>query len=261
MQNLIKNVSTEFIKSKKTFAWWLVIIGAGFMPAFVSFVFLSKWKHLVPQQGHNPWEDFTEMSWKGMGFLYTPFFIVLLTCLFFNIEHKNNTWKHIFTLPILKSSIYLNKLLTLLIFIAIFYILYIPIWIGCGFTVGLIKPQLQLTTHSPDYVSLLSLCFHSFIASLGILAIHFWLSIRFKNMIIPIAIAVVCSVVWIAMYQGRVEEITYFPYSYHYSTINPPEWVKLKMFGIFPQHEMFSILYFVIFTGLSYRYFVRTFKG
>ncbi len=261
MQNLIKNVGTEFIKSKKTFAWWLVILGAAFMPVFVSFVFLSKWKHLIPQQGHNPWDDFTEMSWKGMGFLYTPLFIVLLTCLFFNIEHKNNTWKHIFTLPILKSRIYLNKLLTLLIFIALFYILYIPIWIGCGFLVGFIKPQLQLTNHAPDYISLLSLCFHSFIASLGVLAIHFWLSIRFKNMIIPIAIAIVGGIIWVALYQGRVEEITYFPYAYNYSTVNPPYWVEQKMVGIFPQHEMLSILYFIIFSALSYRYFIKTFKG
>lgn len=261
MRNFIRNISTEFIKSKKTFAWWLVILGAGFMPAFVSFVFLSKWTRLVPQSGHNPWDDFTEMSWKGMGFLYTPFFIVLLTCLFFNIEYKNNTWKHIFTLPLSKSNIYLNKLVTLLIFIAIFYILYIPIWIGCGFAVGLVRPQLELTTHLPDCISLLSLCFHSFIASLGVLAIHFWLSIRFKNMIIPIAIAVICSIIWVALYQGRVEEITYFPYSYHYSTVSPPAWIKLKMFGIFPQHEMFSLLYFVIFTGLSYRYFTKSFKG
>jgi hypothetical protein len=261
MQHLLKNISTEFIKSKKTFAWWLIILGAGFMPAFVSFVFLSKWKHLVPQQGHNPWDDFTEMSWKGMGFLYTPFFVVLLTCLFLNIEHKNNTWKYIFTLPISKNSIYFNKLFTLLIFIALFYILYIPIWIGFGFTVGLIKPELQLTAHSPDYISLLSLCFHSFIASLGILAIHFWLSIRFKNMIIPIGIAVLGGIIWVALYQGKAEQINYFPYAYNYSTVSPPYWVTQNMFGIFPQHEMFSILYFLLFTVFSYRYFIKTFKG
>ena len=80
-------------------------------------------------------------------------------------------------------------------------------------------------------------------------------------MIIPIAIAVVCSIVWIAMYQGRVEEITYFPYAYNYSTVNPPYWVKQKMFGIFPQHEMLSVFYFIIFSALSYRYFIKTFKG
>jgi hypothetical protein len=261
MQNFIQNISTEFIKSKKTFAWWLVILGASFMPAFVSFIFLSKWQLLIPQHGHNLWEDFAEMSWKGMGFLYSPLFVVLLTCLFLNIEHKNNTWKHMLTLPISKHFIYLNKLLTILIFIAIFYILYIPIWIGFGFAVGVIKPQLQLITHSPDYITLLNLCFHSFISSLGIFAIHFWLSIRFKNMIIPIAIAVVCCIIWVALYQGRVEEITFFPYAYNYSTVNPPNWVKPKMFGIFPQHEMFSLLYFAIITSLSYQDFVKNFKG
>ena len=201
MNNFRYALSTEFIKSKNTFAWWLVFLGAGFMPFFVSFVFLTKWEHLIPQNGQNPWGDFTEMSWKGMGFLYTPFFIVLLICLYLNIEHKNNTWKHIFTLPVSKTSIYFEKLLTVLIFIAIFYGLYIPIWIICGYLVGLIRPQLLLSTHSPDYSSLFGLCFHSYVSSLGILAIHFWLSIRFKNMVIPVAIAVICSIIWVALYQ------------------------------------------------------------
>jgi hypothetical protein len=80
-------------------------------------------------------------------------------------------------------------------------------------------------------------------------------------MIIPIAIAVVCCIIWVALYQGRVEEITFFPYAYNYSTVNPPNWVKPKMFGIFPQHEMFSLLYFAIITSLSYQDFVKNFKG
>lgn len=257
MGQFIRKISTEFIKSKKTFAWWLVIVGAAFTPFFVSFIFLSKWRHLIPQPGHNPWDEFTEMSWKLMGFMYTPFFVVLLTCLFFNIEHKNNTWKHIFTLPIRKGNIFFEKLLTLIVFIAIFYLLYIPIWIGCGYVVGLIKPQLKLTAHMPDYLKLFNLCFHSFVSSLGLLSIHFWLSIRFKNMIIPIGIAVLCGIIWLVLYQGRAEEITYFPYSYHYSTVNPPDWIKVKMFGIFPEHEILSLTYFICLTALSYRDFVK----
>ncbi|MGH2642563.1 MAG: ABC transporter permease [Chitinophagaceae bacterium] len=261
MRDLLKNASTEFIKAKRTFAWWLVIVGAGFMPAFVSFVFLSKWKRLIPQQGHNPWDYFIGMSWKGMGFFYTQFFVVLLICLFFNIEHKNNTWKHIFTLPVSKTTIYFNKLFTLLIFIALFYIFYIPILIGCGYAVGFIEPALQLKTHSPDYLSLLSLCLHSFIALLGIFAIHFWLSIRFKNMIIPIGIAVLGGIIWVALFQGKAEQIIYFPYAYNYLTVNTPDWVTPKKYSIFPQYEIVSLLYFTIFTILSYRYFVKTFKG
>jgi len=261
MQHLFQNISTEFIKIKKTFAIWLVIGGACFMPLFVSFVFLSKWKWLIPKPGHNPWDDFSEMTWKGTAFMYLTFFVVLLICLSLNIEHKNNTWKHIFTLPVAKGNIYINKLLTLLVFMALFYIIYIPVWIGSGFLVGVIKPQLQLTTHDPGYLSLMNTCFHSFIASLGIFAIHFWLSIRFKNMIIPIAIAVVCCIVWVFLYQGRAKEIVYFPYAFNYSTINPPDWIKPRMFGVLPEHEIISLAYFICLTVLSYRDFVKNFYG
>jgi hypothetical protein len=144
---------------------------------------------------------------------------------------------------------------------ALFYMLYIPVWIGCGFFVGFIKPQLQLTTHSPDFLSLMSKCFHAYIASLGIFAIHFWLSIRFKNMIIPIAIAVVCCIIWIFLYQGRIEGIVYFPYAFNYSTVSPPDWVKPRMVGIFPEHEIISLAYFICLTALSYRDFVKNFYG
>ena len=261
MRNFVGTICTEFIKAKNTFAWWLVILGAAFMPLFVAFVFLSKGEYLVPQQGHNPWDDFTEMSWKGMGFMYTPLFIVLLVCLFLNIENKNNTWKHILTQPISKSGIYIGKLVTLMTFVAIFYILYIPFWISSGFLVGMVNSELQLTSHIPDYGLLFSLCFHSFIASLGILSLHFLISLRVKNMIIPIAFAVVCCIIWVVMFQGRATEIIYFPYAYHYSSVSLPDWIPLKMFGMFPEHEFYSLGYFIAFTGIGYWDFTRNFRG
>jgi len=252
---------TEIIKIKNSFAKWLILLGAFIMPAFVAFVALNKWKLLVKEIHDNPWALFSEMSWKGMAFFYSVFFIVLLVCLYFNIEYKNNTWKHVFTLPIKKGQLYINKLLAVVVFVVCYYILFVPFWIIIGYLLGAIRPQLQLITHMPDLELLFSNCFHSVISSLSIIAIHIWLSIRFKNMIIPIGFAVFCSIVMVALFQGSSEEVRYFPYAYHYLSISTPPFFHESKWGPLPQHEWYSLGFFFVFTMLGYWDFTRKFSG
>ncbi len=261
MAPIYASFTTEWIKSKNSFAKWLILSGALFMPAFVAFVFVSKWKHLIPKNGENQWHELTEMTWKGMAFLYSGFFIALLTCLLFNIEYKNNTWKHLFTLPISRTQLYANKLITLLLFLACFYLLFIPVWVVAGYVTSWIRPQLEMARHSPNYGEFLRLCAHSYISSLSIVALHFWLSIRFKNMIIPLAVTVIGSIVWIALFQGKAGEIVYFPYAYPYLTVNPPMFLQEAKWGVFPEHEVYSLCYFVLLSVLSYWDFLKKFKS
>lgn len=252
---------TEFIKIRNSFARWLILLGGFIMPAFVAFVVLTKWKHIAREAGDNPWRLFAEMSWKGMSFFYSVFFIVLLTCLYFNIEYKNNTWKHIFTLPIGKRQIYLNKVLSMMVFVVCYYLLFIPFWIMMGYLLGAIKPPLHFIGHAPDYILLFSNCYHSLIASLSIIGIHIWLSIRFKNMIIPIAVAVFGSIVMVALFQGAAMEIKYFPYAYHYLSVATPYFFHEYTWGSLPEHEWYSLGFFILFCSLGYWDFTRNFAG
>lgn len=260
MNHFIGSLSTEFIKIRNSFAFWLLLLGAGFMPGLVFFVVMTKWKNFIPKTGENTWTAYTEISWKGMAFLYTNFWVVLLMCLVLNIEHKSIAWKHLFTLPVKRSSLYLYKYLTLLILFASLYGLFIPFWLVSGNLLGILHPELKMLSTKPDYLYLLSTCFHSFVATLGVFAIHFWMSIRFKNMIIPIGFAIVSGIVFVALFQGRAPELVYYPYSYNYLTVNPQQFVSNNQIGVFAIHEIFSLLYFAVFSLLSYVDFVNWFK-
>lgn len=255
------SLHTEFIKIRNSFAKWLILLGASLMPAFVAFVAVTKWKHLLADMGNNAWNLFSLMSWRGMAFFYSVFFIVLQVCLYFNIEYKNNTWKHIFTLPIHKSQLYLNKLLSVLAFVICYYVLFVPFWILFGYVLGTIRPQLQLTSHSPDYALLFRNCCHSFIASLSIISIHIWLSLRFRNMIIPIGIAVFCSIMMVALFQGRAEEIIFWPYAFQYLSVSPPPFLHEHIWLGLPEHEWYSIVIFSVFSLLGYRHFTKRFSA
>ena len=53
----------------------------------------------------------------------------------------------------------------------------------------------------------------SFVASLGIVGIQFWLSFRFKNFIVPLGIGM--TLVIVGLIASRAPEAIYFPYAYN----------------------------------------------
>jgi len=169
----LNTLSTEFIKTKNTFAVWLTILSAGFLPAFMFLVYLQHSAYLIPKPGENPWAAFFFMSWKGMAFMVSTFFIVLISCLIMNVEHKANGWKHLLTLPISKTKVYIQKMAIVMVFVVGFYLLYTAMLILSGLFVRLIKPKLGLSSSMPDFYHFFILVLKSLVSSLSILAIFF----------------------------------------------------------------------------------------
>ncbi len=80
-------------------------------------------------------------------------------------------------------------------------------------------------------------------------------------MIIPIGFAVFCSIVMVALFQGSVEEVKYFPYAYHYLSISTPPFFHENKWGPLPEHEWYSLGFFFVFLLLGYWDFTRKFAG
>ena len=94
--------------------------------SFPFFFFLNHiydWDDYLPKPGENPWDDYIRKGFNGNHFTFLPLLIVLLVALLLNIEHKSNTWKHIFVLPVSKTKIFLSKYLLLISLIILFYLL------------------------------------------------------------------------------------------------------------------------------------------
>jgi len=80
-------------------------------------------------------------------------------------------------------------------------------------------------------------------------------------MIIPIGIAVIGVFLFLALYQTKRTYIIYFPFSFPSLSINPAYFVKERSVGVFAEHELYSLTYFVVLTSLSYLDFTRNFRG
>src|SRR5687768_615468 len=108
---LINIYKAELAKTKNTFALWLTILGAALIPVFLLIAYIAKWKSFIPQGDENAWSKLFSLGFNIVSGFFIPMFIILITCLLINVEHRSNTWKHIFVQPVSKGKIFFSKLL------------------------------------------------------------------------------------------------------------------------------------------------------
>lgn len=263
MKSFLTTFRTEIIKAKNSFALWLVILGAAFIPFFFFLNHIYDWGDYLPKSGENPWNEYFRKGFNGTHFTFLPLLLVLLIALLLNIEHKSNTWKHIFTLPVSKTKIFLSKYLLLISLIILFYCLLLIFLFSCGLFLSLWKSEFNFLQYRPSYLyasihsGIIAFVIKSFISTLAIIAIHFWLSFRVKNLFVTIGIGLAGVVTAVSMYIPHWPSIIYLPYAFPVLMCNfiPDAHHFLSNFHIN------SLICFVVISLLSYFDFTKNFKG
>ena len=244
----IFSTRNELIKLKKTFAFWLSIISALIVPLLSLVIGFFKTKMLIPGEGVNPWDDFMMKQITSAIPFLVPMFIVLFTSLILQIEHKSFGMKHLFSLPIPKWSIYFGKLSVVLLSVVGTYAYFFIAILISGGLLGFVHPDLRFLDMQPDYMSNIKLLGTSFMASLGIVGIQFWMSFRFKNFIAPLGVGMTLVVVGLII--SRDPDSIYFPYAYNALSIAMGDTVPL-LYG-FSKISIYSVSCFVIVSVLGY---------
>jgi hypothetical protein len=242
------NIKNELIKLNKTFAFWLTIISGLVIPVLFFIVYLVKHADLIPAEGVNPWEKFMLNQIKNSIPLFVPIFIVLITSLIIQVEHKSSGIKHLFALPIPKWSVYFSKLSIVIFTIIIGYVYFYLAILFFGFLLGMFHSDLGFLDFQPEYIKYIDMLFTSFIASLGIVGIQFWMSFRFKNFIVPLAVGMVLVI--IGLIASQAPESIYFPYSFNILSISLGDKMPLT-FG-FSSVIVYSILCFIFTAIMGY---------
>ena len=255
MSKIAASFSAEIIKSKNTFALWLTFIGAAIIPLMVFITYAYNRDMFIPKTGENPWQEIFIRSFNGIT-LFTPLFIILIIGLLFNIEHRANAWKHIFVLPVSKSSVFLGKYLFVFFLVFIYYLLFVLLTLFNGCLLGAIKAQLGFLNFSPDWNQIISFLTKFFIGTLAIIAIHFWLSFRIKNLIANLGIGL-AGIAFAILLNGKGGLTIFLPYSFPIKMLNyvpNPTW-------FLEDYHIVSLFYFALFFCLSYWDFTKRFKG
>ena len=245
--NFITSTRAELLKTKRSAAFWLSVLGALFIPAIFFMMYYFKPEVFIPMLKGNPWHFHFLRGWQSLSAFLLPMFIILVCSLIPQIEYKNNTWKQVFASPQSFGSIFFSKFLTIHLMILFCFTLFTLFMILSALAVNLLNNTFPFFYNAIDIGSLLKMVFKTYISVLGISAIQFWLGMRFKNFITPIGIGLGLLITTLIIMQWK--HIDKDPYAFPILTLDA---IMVKPDKLLINHELNSLGYFLVFTLIGF---------
>lgn len=179
MKILLRTISAEMLKVKRTLALWMVFIAP---LVVVTLQFLLMWQRgeTTSRFITNPWTlvYLSVFNFYAIGML--PLFITLETALLAGIEHNQKAWKQLFALPVPRATIITAKLLVAAGLIALSCLVLVFAAVACGYLLAAMFPAIDFSS-GPPWGEMFAGAASIFIASWLILALHSWVALRWPS--------------------------------------------------------------------------------
>jgi hypothetical protein len=224
MKGFLLSFRSEFYKSRKTLGFWCAILLPLLICLLMFIGFYSNSDKMVNNPGVLLWMRFSGGILNVMGNLLLPMYIVFVGYSVNSIEHKADTWKTLFTLPISKLSVYAAKYFYAVFLVLLCLLLFVLLTIGFGNLLSLLKPELKFNEYHMEMV-LLKVYFKLFLSSLGILSIQFLLSLLWADFLKPMGIGFVGTIA------GLITAVMGWKYAYLIPYAHP----QLAIISMFPR--------------------------
>lgn len=235
---------SELFKTKRTVALYFTIAAASFGPlmSMLDLVFDGIDKSIEKKI----FNELLTTKFIMVGAVLLPWFIILITTLLAQIEYRNNTWKQVLTSPQSKASIYFAKFINIHLLIFLFLFINHLLMLINAVILHFMHPSLQVLGQSLDWPEIANTVCSSYLALFGVCAIQFWLALRFKNFLAPVAIGIAAWFVGsILVIQLKAGFADYFPYSFHaYPWF--PEYKDKDLTGIYLTSLGYAALFLVV---------------
>jgi len=220
--NLLVSLRSEILKTKRTAAFYFTLIGAAVIPfTFLLNILMDG----IEDTRKDPLNSIFKLQSEMNGLAIFPMFVILVCTLLPQIEYKNNTWKQVLTSPQTKLNVFTAKLLNIQILIVLFlvathFFMFLTIIVA-----HFIDPTLDLLNQPLDGHVVFRKAINAYVTVLAVCAMQFWIGLRFKNFIVPIAIGLGLWLTGTLMaLEYHSSMANYFPYSF-------------QIFPIFPQYK------------------------
>ncbi len=218
MKGFILSFRSEFYKTRKTAAFWSSIILPLAICLLLFIGFFSHSDNLEKQPGAILWFQFAGAILGVMGSLLLPMLIVFIGYSVNNIEHKAETWKTLFSLPLSKLSVYSAKYLYALFLVVICLALFLLFTLGFGNLLSVVKPALKFNEYHME-VFLTKVYFKLLLSSLGILSIQFLMSLLFRDFLKPMGIGFAATIAGVILAGTGWQYAYLYPYSHAMLTV------------------------------------------
>lgn len=249
--SFIISTKAEIIKTRRSASFWLSLLGSAVIPLIFFLIYTLKPEKNYARFESNPWDLHFVQGYQAFSAFLLPMFVILICSLIPQIEFKNNTWKQVFASPQSTGNIFFSKYASILMMVVFLFIMFNVLMVLAGVISNLIYPKYTFLDKSIGWMMLLKLNFKTFVSLLGIVAIQYWLGLRFKNFIVPIGIGL--GILVASMILSPWEHVDKLPYAFPFLTFMNVSQDKTELMGpLLRNHELNSIGYFAFFTLIAF---------
>ena len=249
--SLAISYQSELLKSKRTAAFWMSLIGAAFIPVIFFLIYLSKPDKVGPMLhvAPDPWAVYIMYGWNALSSFLFPMYIILICALLPQIEYRNNAWKQVWASPQTTGDVFFAKFLSIHTLILLFFLSFNLLMIGGALLVNAVHSQYPFFSHAIGWKSLAILSLKTYLSILSISALQYWLSLRFKSFVAPVGIGLALLVGSIIATGFGWEHVNKIPYAY--PVLSMKSLAKPGVLEI-DRHEWYSLAYTAFFLGLAF---------
>lgn len=240
------SLRSEFLKIKRTSVIYLILIAAFVVP------FVLVFDHDIPAPNNpaNGWDHFYSGGFKVFVFLFLPFFFILASTLLMQIEVRNHAWKQVLASPQSFFHILLAKFTVIQVLALVFLVIFnVYMVMGCVL-IDMIY-GVDFLAYLKRWPEMLKLNLMALGSTSGISALSFWLALRYKNFVAPIAIG---FLLWLIGPTAALE--LKWPHFDKYVFVLPFTIIVEKFAGERLFYQLLSIGYCVFFFCIAYFEFV-----
>ncbi|MEZ5464657.1 MAG: ABC transporter permease [Lysobacteraceae bacterium] len=133
---LFRVLAAESIKLRRTLALWMCLIAPAVVVALYLMMALTAKRAPAPADAAEAWAGWFRTVSGLWSFLMLPLFITLEAALLAGLEHANQQWKHLFSMPVPRWQHYVAKLVSLLILVTLATTVLLPLSVLGGWVVG-----------------------------------------------------------------------------------------------------------------------------
>ena len=211
--------------------------------------------HNAVSLGRNPWNRLFNSGIDVYKLFMSIPFIVLFISTVFYLERQNHGFKQLYALPFTRTRLLFDKLSAVILYIVTtITIILIGLFLS-GYVLNFIYPEYEFDYYSLPVLGMLRSAGLAFLSVLGVIGIQYFLSLRFKGFLIPASIGILCYVIGFILSTANNTISLYFPYCYPFisrkNSMMTNDAIELIQIGIINQIELYSLLIFLVFIGLS----------
>lgn len=221
MKALFVAIQVESIKLRRTLAFWMMFLAP---IGIVGLTTLFNIRLAADVSGADK-DAWAIMVRDTLGFwvvLMLPMFVALESSLMAQLEHSQKMWKHLFSLPSPRWTLYLAKLIITMVIVGVSTAI---LMIGIGISGWLIqkfgiRPDFHWTTPNPSWGIAIQTAFFVFILSWGMIALQTYVSMKWSSFIVALGIGSIGSMMSFILVRS-VSLAQIIPWSLPFNALEP----------------------------------------